>query len=269
MLFVCDRKKDTSDVSSDTATGTFSVWISLAQVLTNRQNWMAALFNALLFGPALAFSSFWNFPYQKTFGHDAATSVMINNMILLGLAVGGPLIGWISDKTKRRVLPAQLFCVGSLACMLLIISDFSFSITPVFVLMFLYGVCSNGTTVGYAFAKENTAAENQGTVTGFINTLTFISITVLQILPGTFMENLKVTTVQVYKYDAAFLILPFCILIALTATLFMKETYAEAVDRRQETVGRRQNCCFAANPLCVGLSPVRRLIYSSNFNLRS
>jgi nitrate/nitrite transporter NarK len=198
---------------------------SLGQVLKNRQNWLAGLFNALLFGPALAFSSFWNFPYQKTYHHGSASAVMINNMVLVGLAIGAPLIGWLSDRIKQRVLPAQLFAVGSLACMILIISDLVFSKMLIFAIMLLYGLFSNATTVGYAFAKEHTEAQNHGTVTGFVNTITFISITALQILPGVFYGNLKTFYAKVYTYDSALLILPFCILGAIAATFFMKETH--------------------------------------------
>ena len=150
---------------------------------------------------------------------------MINNMVLVGLAIGAPLIGWLSDRIKQRVLPAQLFAVGSLACMILIISDLVFSKMLIFAIMLLYGLFSNATTVGYAFAKEHTEAQNHGTVTGFVNTITFISITALQILPGVFYGNLKTFYAKVYTYDSALLILPFCILGAIAATFFMKETH--------------------------------------------
>jgi MFS family permease len=223
-LFVHDPPESAKETTHVPSVSSNSLLQSLGQVLKNRQNWLAGLFNALLFGPALAFSSFWNFPYQKTYHHGSGSAVMINNMVLVGLAIGAPLIGWLSDRIKQRVLPAQLFAAGSLACMILIISDVVFSKTLIFAIMLLYGLFSNATTVGYAFAKEHTEERNHGTVTGFVNTITFISITALQILPGLFYGNLKTFYAKVYTYDSAFLILPFCILGALVATFFMKET---------------------------------------------
>ena len=224
-LFVHDPPEAKEETPRIPPAESDSLLKSLGQVLKNRQNWLAGLFNALLFGPALAFSSFWNFPYQKTYHHGSASAVMINNMVLVGLAIGAPLIGWLSDRIKQRVLPAQLFAVGSLACMILIISDLVFSKVLIFAIMLLYGLFSNATTVGYAFAKEHTEAQNHGTVTGFVNTITFISITALQILPGVFYGNLKTFYAKVYTYDSALLILPFCILGAIAATFFMKETH--------------------------------------------
>ena len=223
-LFIHDPPLNTEGTTGDPSVPSNSLLQSLGQVLRNRQNWLAGLFNALLFGPALAFSSFWNFPYQKTYHHGSASAVMINNMVLVGLAIGAPLIGWLSDRIKQRVLPAQLFAVGSLACMILIISDLVFSKMLIFAIMLLYGLFSNATTVGYAFAKEHTEAQNHGTVTGFVNTITFVSITALQILPGVFYGNLKTFYAKVYTYDSALLILPFCILGAIATTFFMKET---------------------------------------------
>ena len=227
LIFVHGRRQTPEKVGNTPAVPETNVLESLREVFGGSQGWLAAIYNALLFGPALAFCSFWNFPYQETYGHTTSQAVMINNMVLLGLAFGAPLAGWFSDKIGRRVLAAQLFGVGSLICMVLILSDVIFSKALVFVIMFFYGLFSYALPVGYAFAKEHTDPINHGTVVGLCNTLTFGSITLLQIVPGTFYSHMKTFYSKMYTYDSAMLIFPLCTVGALVATFFMKETYCK------------------------------------------
>lgn len=227
LALVHGRRRTPEEGEGNTAVPQINVLRSLKEVLGGGQGWLAAIYNALLFGPALAFCSFWNFPYQEAYHHSTSKAVMINNMVLLGLAVGAPLAGWFSDKIGRRVLTAQLFGAASLFCMILILSDVVFSTTLVFIIMFLYGAFSYALPVGYAFAKEHTAPENHGTMVGLCNTLTFGSITILQIIPGTFYSHMKTFYSKMYTYDSAMLIFPLCTTGALVATFFMKETYCK------------------------------------------
>ncbi|HJO93717.1 MAG TPA: MFS transporter [Victivallales bacterium] len=205
-----------------------NIFTSLKGAILIKDSWYVGIYNSCLLGTAIAFSTFWNFSYQKQFDNTATNITIINSMILIGLALGNPFAGWLSDKIKSRIKPARLFAVLSLLCLLIILSGI-IPTSIIYIIMFLYGFFSNTSAISFAYAKEHTSFQYHGTVCGLLNTICFIVVTLLQIIPGIFYEKLNFIYSDIYHYSAAFLIFPSLIVIGIIATFFMNETNCQPV----------------------------------------
>jgi nitrate/nitrite transporter NarK len=195
----------------------------LKGALYSKHVWIIGIYNSLMFGSAFAFSTFWNFSYQETFNNSSDLIIIINNMILFGMAVGAPFAGWLSQKIKKRVLPARFFSIVSLICLLTILSG----VIPrvyIYVIMFIFGMSSNISSISFAYAKEHTHPQIHGTASGLINTISFMSVTFLQIIPELILSNLNLSFSEMHNYSIAFLFFPIFILLAFICTFFMSET---------------------------------------------
>ena len=80
-----------------------SVWNSLASVFGNRQVWLNAVAGIGTTAPLLGFAGLWGVPYFETrYEIDRATAAGMASMVLIGLAIGSPFFGWVSDRVQRR-----------------------------------------------------------------------------------------------------------------------------------------------------------------------
>ncbi|MCP4176714.1 MAG: MFS transporter [bacterium] len=228
-VFIFIKPTQTDSIRNYSAKKVYpNILTSLKGALLIKDSWYASIYNSCLIGTAIAFTTFWNFSYQKQFLNSSTNIVIINNMVLIGLALGGPFAGWLSDKMKSRIKPARSFAVLSLICLLIILSG----IIPTFVIyviMFFFGLFSNSSSISYAYAKEHTHFQYHGTVCGLINTICFIVVTMLQIIPGILYENLNFIHNDIYHYSVAFSIFPILILIGIISTYFMNETNCQSL----------------------------------------
>ncbi len=86
--------------------------------------WINAIISFLLFIPINAFANVWGVPYLKQAQHFTPTmAAVINSMMFLGVALGGPFWGWLSDHVGRRkifIIIATLVGIVSLSCIIYI-----------------------------------------------------------------------------------------------------------------------------------------------------
>jgi MFS family permease len=150
-----------------------NIFTTLKGALLIKDSWYVSIYNSCMIGTAIAFTTFWNFSYQKQFDNSSTSIVLINNMILIGLALGGPFAGWLSDKIKSRIKPARFFAILSLICILIILSGI-IPTSVIYIVMFFFGLFSNTSSISYAYAKEHTSFQYHGTVCGLINTICFV-----------------------------------------------------------------------------------------------
>ena len=90
---------------------------SLMQVLSNRQILLCAATATLSFGTLLAYASFWYLNVQKFYSVEMLDAVVISGMIFVGIGIGTPILGYISNQVKSRksILHISL-CLGQCFC---------------------------------------------------------------------------------------------------------------------------------------------------------
>ena len=121
-------------------------------------------------GPLLAFSGLWGVPFLATHYHMSPTrAATLTTTLLVAWAIGGPICGWLSDRTGRRK-PLYIFgCALALACWALVIFIPKLPLAALTALLVLVGLSSGCMIISFAFVKESVPARLTGTVTGVTN----------------------------------------------------------------------------------------------------
>jgi nitrate/nitrite transporter NarK len=175
-IFVRDdpvQKGYASFAVSDTisASGSrFSLFADLAKILRYKNTWLLTIIPSSLVGPLLAFAGLWGVPYLTTHYHlTAVTSAAITSALLIAWALGGPVLGALSEKTGRR--KPIYFCSLGIALIgwVPVLFMHSYPLWFIIFTLCLAGFGSGAIIIGFAFIKESVPSSLAGTVTGVCN----------------------------------------------------------------------------------------------------
>lgn len=210
---------------------------SLVRVARRPQTLLIALFILLVSGPLLAFSGLWGVPFtMQLYGVDKPTAGFAVSLGLFGVAAGGPIWGWVSDRFGRRKLP---IVAGSLVAALslgvaLYVPGLPFDLYRI--LMFLYGLGGSAMIVAYALAREHNADGGVGGALGLVNMCAVLSGAIFQPLIGIVLDwrwdGTMRAGARIYSLDAygdAFLVLPALYGAGVLIALAIRETYCRPV----------------------------------------
>lgn len=215
-----------------------SLWSGLLQVWRNPQSWWNALFAGLLFAPTAALAELWGVKFfRQTYDLSNEMSAMGIGLIFIGWTIGGPLMGWISDKIQRRKIILILSATFSLLFASLVILVPGLPLSVLFCLLFLYGFANTGVAIAYAVASEINPQAIAGTSVAFANMASVIVGAGFQPLIGWMLQkNWDGTMFQgvpLYSnsdFRSSLLILLVCLVLALFVACGIKETYCRRVN---------------------------------------
>ena len=217
-----------------------SVVQGLRRSLTNRQTWIFATLCGVQTAPQASFAALWGVPYlMQAYGIERTTAAGVTSVLLIGWGVGSPLAGWLSDRVGRR---KPILIVGSLIALLTmsaIVYLPGLSLISVQVLLLVNGIASGSMVLCFASAREHNDPRAAGGTIGFVNMATMLVSALGQSIIGWVLDlnwdgGLE-GGVRVYGVDAfqsAFLTLVACGVIAVTASLLARETFARQVQAR-------------------------------------
>ena len=232
-IFVRDKPEKDPSLSISTR----EMFKGLGVVLRNQQTWLNGLFVGLLYAPTAAFAELWGTSYIKTVHHlhpeIAATGI---SFIFIGWAIGGPIMGLISDRIGRRK-PCMLFsAVMSLVVMAAILYSSHMTEILLFALLFCFGLANTGVGVSYALASEINPAPIAGTSMAFANMASVLVGAMFQPIIGWFLDlgwrgqmSDGVKVFSVADFHHAMLALLLCLLMSVVVLFFVKETYCRNV----------------------------------------
>lgn len=186
-------------------------------------------------GPVLAFSGLWGVPFfTSQYGMSASEAAGMTSTLLVAWAAGGPLMGGLSDRLKRRkplyVGGAALSWVGWM--LLLYIPGLPVGVA--LVLLVAIGFGAGGMIIGFAFAKESVPPSLAGTVSGVCNMGVMAGPMVLQpaigwvldhCWDGTLVQGVRVYGAEAYR--AGFLLIVIWSLLAVALLAMTRETRCE------------------------------------------
>jgi len=198
---------------------------SLKMTFKNKQVWLCALCAATSFGVLAAYGSFWYLNVQKFYSVNLTSSLWISGLVFVGIGIGTPLLGWISNQLhSRRVVIHVALALGTIFLIMgLYLPHFKIN-SYVFIdtISLLIGLSLSGAMLFYTCASELATDQTRAVALGVINTAVFIFNSFLLFLPRFFITN-KSTTFFTYLW-----ILPVCVLISILFSYFVKETYKSA-----------------------------------------
>lgn len=209
----------------------------IRQVYLNSQTMRAALYSSLMNMAIAVFGAMMGTLYLvQRLGVSKEEAAMVNSMLFLGAIIGGPFIGWCSDKMGLRVLPMK---VGVIASTVILVITIFFPV-PLFVmkiLFFLLGFFTAAQIISYALVVESSPPSLTATAVGVVSLFVQGGYIVYQNIFGWLltahgeMQMLNGTPVySLADYQHAALILPLGLLLAYFALSGLKETHGQQLE---------------------------------------
>ena len=197
-------------------------------------NWISGLFTSLLNLPVTLIGAIWGQSYlQVVKGFSAKQSSIIITFIFIGLILGLPVIGYISDKTQSRM--KYMFCgaVMCLFCSILMLTISSRNVTMFIVIFLILGVASSVQTLGYTIACENNPIQRIGVAMGLVGIIVMSGGAFLQPFIGLIIDSGAPLTVKTssllqynpHNYQLAFMLFPIAFFIAVLLVCILKIKY--------------------------------------------
>jgi MFS family permease len=214
--------------------GTFT---GLGTIFQYRNTWLLFFSPGGVVGSILTFAGLWGVPYLKAeFDLDPAKGAAVCSLMMICWAIGGPVMGGLSDRIGRRKPLYLAGCIVNSCGWALIIFFPNLSFGLFIFLVVLTGFGGGATIIGFAFSKESVPAHLAGTIGGVINTGMMIGTPILQpvigwILDLTWKGNL-IQGVRVYdaaSYKTGFAVMLIWSILSCLFVSFTKETRCRQV----------------------------------------
>jgi MFS family permease len=204
----------------------------LVRVLEVPNVWLVFFVNGALTVPLLTFAGLWGVPFLVSqYGYSTAAAAAYCSVMLLAWGVGGPIIGALSDRyRKRKPLYVAGTVVTTSGCGIL------FTVpglpAPVLLgLLALTGFASGAIMIGFAYAKESAPARLAGTTGGVTNMGNMMGGMLMQPAVGWVLDRLwqgeLAHGAPVYgfaAYRAAFSLMLLWLLISIGLAALTRET---------------------------------------------
>ncbi|MGL6035812.1 MAG: MFS transporter [Legionella sp.] len=209
-------------------------WKRLITVCKHAHTWIIGSYAFSIWTPIAVFAALWGVPYlQEKFQISVVAASGLCSMIWLGIGVGSPVLGWISDKVESRRFALITSSVLGLSATLILLYLPGLTHNWTYFVLFVLGLGAGGQTVSFAVVKENNSPEYVGTASGFNNLSVLIGGALFQPLVGYILQHSNsgrlVNDVYVYDiagYQTALLVMPLCFLASLIiASCLLKESH--------------------------------------------
>ncbi len=240
MIFIKDKNNHLTQ-GKNTTHQKVKIWKSLKIILTNSQTWLNCLFISFLYAPSACFGEQWGASFLslnqgitiEAAGHETG-------MMFIGLAIGCPILGFISDRIQRRLL---IMKVSAIICLVLLSIVIYGSLIPGLgpispmtytVILFIYGFFNSGIVSSYALASEINPRQLTGMALGITNMasvligaamIPVVGFVLDKLWAGIIVDHMRIFDLR--EYQIAFAILPIGFIIAFVTTFFQKETYCK------------------------------------------
>jgi len=155
------------------------------------------IMSALFFsygGPFSTFQGLWGYPFlMDVFGYDKLQASNLIMIIACGVILGGPILGYLTDKTfarnKRQFLSA-IIGAQVLNWFCLVFWGPSLGSISLRLIFFVMGMTLAGTlSLVWSIVREESPPERMGTAMGLLNPAPFLGVATFQPLSGYLMDR--------------------------------------------------------------------------------
>lgn len=228
------RMDHTAEVEKDEIPADVQISLSesVKRVLSEKHFWPVAVWFFLDCGIFFGFGALWGGPFvMHVYKLSQAETGTVLSMIALGMIIGSPLIGLLSDNLlKSRKLPLML-CSLILTGVIFVMYFFpaGFTRLTLCILFFVFSVSSSAiVAIGFTTTKELFPIGIAGTSVGMVNLFPFLGGAVFMPLLGKILDAYPKTATGAFAaeaYSTLLLVLLCTAIAAFACTLFMKETF--------------------------------------------
>lgn len=143
----------------------------LKSLLRSKKLWLLALYSGLAWAPLAVFSGLWGDSFlQVAYSVTKTQAASLVTLTFAGLAVGGPLFGWLANRLDR-LMHMMLFGLLLSLCGLCYVLFTPFpSLLLVSVALFLFGLGTGAFMLGFALGRQWFSVALVATVIAVVNT---------------------------------------------------------------------------------------------------
>lgn len=212
-------------------------WQRLREVCKHSYTWFTGLYAFCIWTPIAVFAALWGVAYLQTrFGISLVKASGMCSMIWLGIAIGSPVLGWISDILQSRRIALYLSALLGLSASLILLYLSSLTVAWAYLILFVLGLGAGGQTVSFAVIRDNNPLHLVGTASGFNNLSVLLGAAIFQPIVGIILHKSANTIFAdgsylytVASYQSALIIMPICYLISLLVSfLLLKESHPDS-----------------------------------------
>jgi sugar phosphate permease len=216
------------------APGLADVIAAIPEVTGNVRSWPPLLAAAGVYATLAAFLGLWGVPYlTQVYGLGRVAAANTVAWLAVGIIVGAPLVGWLSDRRLgRRKLPLVVCTAAYLGCWLALVAPGARVPATLLAPLFLgMGLTASSLILVWSCVREVNDPAHVGIVIGFCNAPIFLAFGVVQWLTGAMLDaqwtGLQAGGARVYSeaaYRGAFVV---CLALAggaLVMSLLVTET---------------------------------------------
>lgn len=184
IVFVKDYPKQTHKIQRPKERKKTATLRNLKELFQSKRVLWIAGYAFSIFAAISVMGAIWGVYYLETHGIHRDIAAPVTSMIWLGLAIGSPLIGYISDKLQQRRIPL-IFCAffGFLVTLTLVLYTGS-SVLVFGILYFCLGFSGAGQTLSFVCISENVEKNQLATALGLNNTAVMFGGAVVPPLVG-------------------------------------------------------------------------------------
>jgi len=190
--------------------------------------WIMATLFFTFGGPFSTFQGLWGYPFLiDVFGYDKLQASNLLMVIALGVILGGPILGYLTDRTfasQRRQFLSLCLAIQVLNWAGLVFLSPKFGPLALGVTFFIMGMMLAGSlSLIWSIVREESPPERLGTFMGFLNPAPFLGVATFQPLTGYLMDRVGKTggTFPFEAYQHAFLLCLSSISLCLMVSLFL------------------------------------------------
>ena len=243
------------DVPAGESLSLDGVLASAKRILGERETWLISAIMFCTLGINITVLGAWAVPYVAQVCSLSVTGASAFALAgSLGLLVGPPSIGWLSDLTGRRT---ELIIVGVFVfvCAYRILAVVRLPLLAVGIVFFVASATGGASSLSYTVIKECHAAAASGVATGVVNSGAFLGAAVFPTVTGALLDSYwtgrDVAGARVYSsagFDAVFGLAAGAGVVALgcAAWLYRRER-SEATAERTTKAGLETDAETAPN----------------------
>ncbi len=191
---------------------------NLKIVIKSKQTWLIALFASCMVAPIVTYSELWGVTYlTQVYTLDRSQAANIATITFIGIGIGGPTIGWLSDYYRNRSFFMGIGLLGALISICLILFGPILAMPIVLFLHVAFGFFTSSMLLCFSLNAEATKQQYRATTVAFTNCLIMISGAALQIFCGYLLEFTD------HNFAISFLPVIACYVLALLCFIKIKE----------------------------------------------
>lgn len=210
----------------------YGIFETMRKVYTNPQTIKAALYASLMnMGIAVLGAVMGSLYLTQRLGISKEHASLINSSLFLGTIIGGPFMGWLSDRLGLRLAPMKIGIFASFITVTLILYV-NVSVTTMFILFFGLGFFTSSQVISYALVAEISPAVITASAVSIVSIMTQSGYIIFQnifsyllISHGEMRIIDNIPTYSNADFQFAASILPIGLVLAFFALFGIKETY--------------------------------------------